>query len=242
MSINIGVFGSSSSKTPDLFKEACQELGEIIAHRGHVCVNGGGKFGCMGAVNKGVIGKNGKSVGVIHKMWIVDVDEKQEGMSSMLVADGPNLVERKRLLFENSECYIIMPGGPGTYDEMWEVISDFQLGFSKKPVCIVNVGGYYDGTLQQLRRAEQDSILHKPADSIVKFCSTVAEAVEYCEAKVGERRASGGTNDPASVIRQRSASPDSTRLYRDGLGTGIALGIAVSMLLMKALGGGRRRM
>ena len=98
MSINIGVFGSSSSKTPALFKEACQELGALIADRGHVCVNGGGKFGCMGAVNKGVIGKNGKSIGVIHKMWIVDVDEKQEGMSSMLVADGPNLVERKRLL------------------------------------------------------------------------------------------------------------------------------------------------
>ena len=246
MSLNIGVFGSSSNKTPELFKEACRELGELLVDRGHVCVNGGGTFGCMGAVNEGVVGKNGKSIGVIHKIWVVDIDEKQEGMTAMVIADGPNLVERKRLLFEHSDCYIIMPGGPGTFDEMWEVISDFQIGFSKKPVCIVNVGGYYDGTLQQLKRAERDSILHKPANSIVKFCNTPLEAIEFCEKAAAAAAASssnGKDDDQPSVLRKRSELPRSANgssfnFLRESFGAGFAFGIVITVIAMKAFGGG----
>ena len=199
--LRVGVFGSSSNRTPDKYKDACRELGRLLAERKHVCVNGGGKYGCMGAVNEGVIKHEGESVGVIHKMWIVDIDEKQEGMTDMLVADGPNLVERKRLLFENSDCFIIMPGGPGTFDEMWETISDFQLGFSRKPVVLVNVDGYYDGTILQLQRAEADGILHKKASEILRVCDNVLDAIKHCE-----RESLSPILETTSVVKKRNQS------------------------------------
>ena len=96
-SLSVCVFGSSSAKTPKSFLKAAYDLGTLLAKKKYQCVNGGGKYGVMGALNRGLIDSKGVSVGVIHSKWVLDVDEMQEGMSNMIVADGNNLVERKRL-------------------------------------------------------------------------------------------------------------------------------------------------
>jgi predicted Rossmann-fold nucleotide-binding protein len=138
-----------------------------------------------GACNAGSLSVNGVIEGVIHKMWMPegDKDEMQHGMTVLHVADGPTLAERKKLLCEHSDAFIVLPGGPGTYDELWEVISEFQLGLPKgkcpRPVCLVNVDGYYDPTIMQLQRCYDDGMLYKEVSEVIHHEPDAASALSY---------------------------------------------------------------
>merc|ERR1711924_180700 len=151
----ICVYGSSSKRTPDVYMKAADGLGRAIAEKDLICVNGGGRTGVMGGVNMGVRAAGGKTLGVIHSMWIKE--EKFEELDEVLVADGTwGLHSRKELLMSNSDALIAMPGGVGTLEELLEAMSMRQLnleGFTKRmPVALVNVNGYYDGLLTQMKR------------------------------------------------------------------------------------------
>jgi predicted Rossmann-fold nucleotide-binding protein len=115
-------------------------LGYSLAKRGHTCVNGAGSFGCMAALNDGAAAGNGHIVGVIHEMFLVDgkddwcvrdggahtVFSSSSPSSSstrtskreMLIAGGDDLQERKKLLVQGAHALVVLPGGPGTWDEV----------------------------------------------------------------------------------------------------------------------------
>jgi uncharacterized protein (TIGR00730 family) len=195
MALRICVFGSSSARTKDTYLEEAETLGRIISEGGHVNINGAGRFGCMGACNAGSMSVEGSIVeGVIHQMWMPDgtKDELQAGMTTLRVADGDTLTERKKMLCEASDCFLILPGGPGTYDELWEVISEYQLGLPKgkcpRPVCLVNVDGYWDPTLMQLQRCFDDGMLYKEVADVVHDEPDAASALKYIVEKVRETR------------------------------------------------------
>ena len=103
------MFGSSAKTTPNKFLDEAYLLGQTIAQKGYTCVNGGGMYGVMGAVNRGVKNQDGKIVGVIHEMWVVDI-KVDSGISELIVTRGNDLNERKQGLFDQSDCFIIMPG------------------------------------------------------------------------------------------------------------------------------------
>lgn len=163
-SLRICCYGSSSSRTQERYTNDAYNLGYTLCERGHTCVNGAGKFGCMGALNSGAedASKNSKSssnlgkiVGVIHEMFIKDTVRGEGGSSSSTIssssgngrshdwltkcapvfstcdnaeihiAGGNDLQERKRMLVEGVDALIVMPGGPGTFDEV-----RFSYGFS----------------------------------------------------------------------------------------------------------------
>ena len=112
----------------------------MLAERDMVAVNGGGKCGVMGGVNRGARSKNGKIVGVIHEKFCVDWDEdklitdmiKVKGNSPHIFViisrsltsfyEGDDLGERKQLLLDNADCLIVLPGGVGTFDEFWDSV------------------------------------------------------------------------------------------------------------------------
>jgi predicted Rossmann-fold nucleotide-binding protein len=121
-------------------KEA-RALGYILAKRGHVCVNGAGSYGCMAAMNDGAMAGNGHIVGVIHEMFLVDggfwgeknidrdggahkvfdsasSDNINGPIREILVAGGDDLQERKKFLVDKAEALVVLPGGPGTWDEV----------------------------------------------------------------------------------------------------------------------------
>lgn len=134
--------------------------------------------------------------GVIHKMWMPEdggKDELQGGLSTLVVAEGPTLAQRKKFLCENADCFIILPGGPGTYDEMWEVISERQLALPKgkvpRPVVLVNVEGYWNPSLAQLQRCYNDGMLYKQPGEVVHSEATSAEALAWIVADVHRLRA-----------------------------------------------------
>jgi predicted Rossmann-fold nucleotide-binding protein len=136
-SLRVTCYGSSSAKTPERYLKEARALGYILAKRGHVCVNGAGSFGCMAAMNDGAVSGNGHIVGVIHDMFLVDngfFDGKEIGLHKafnsasdggregpireILVAGGDDLQQRKKFLVDKADALVVLPGGPGTWDEV----------------------------------------------------------------------------------------------------------------------------
>ena len=130
MAATICVYGSSSTRTKQSYLGASYELGAVLGKRGHVCINGGGRYGCMvsshykvehitskdlkgewciqGSLNEGCRSENGSVVGVIHQMFVLD-GGKDDNISDMLVSTGDDLSERKRLLLDNADAVIVLP-------------------------------------------------------------------------------------------------------------------------------------
>tara|TARA_B110000305_G_C19252691_1_gene545541 strand:+ start:248 stop:835 length:588 start_codon:yes stop_codon:yes gene_type:complete len=142
----------------------------------------------MGSLNQACDAAGGKIIGVIHEMFLVDSAEFFDGMHpsyekkhELILARGKNLSERKKLLVENSEAIIVMPGGPGTYDELWEMACQRNLGMYECPIVCISSDGFYDNFKRQLLRAEKDKLMRLPASDIIYFCETAEEAVSYCE-------------------------------------------------------------
>ncbi|GMH72153.1 hypothetical protein TL16_g05841 [Triparma laevis f. inornata] len=104
-------------------------MGKVLAERNHICVNGGGKNGCMGKMNDGCNDHGGIINAVIHEMFVLDgaeylSAEGSSGRHSLIVTTGPNLKERKEKLVEGCDGIIVLPGGTGTFDELFEMVSE----------------------------------------------------------------------------------------------------------------------
>lgn len=184
--MRVCVFGSSSSATLPIYLEAAHALGEEIAKRHYVCVNGGGANGVMGSLNEGCTKAGGHIIGVIHEMFVVDKQEDSR-IKHLIVCKGSDLKERKQQLLDNADCLIVMPGGVGTFDELWDAVCTKSLGLgglTHKPISVVNVNGFYDGSILQLQRAAQDCLLHRSVDTYFQVHSSPAEALNWCAEQV----------------------------------------------------------
>lgn len=225
-SLRICCYGSSSSRTQERYKTDAYILGQTLSRRGHTCVNGAGAFGCMGALNKGVEDANGPGgvFGVIHEMFIKKDESSKTGKDSWLegcapvflnsdnaeifVAGGNDLQQRKKKLVENADALIVMPGGPGTFDELWEMACSKQIGIIDIPIVCVNIDGYYDHFYSILQRAQEDEFLYKQPEDILHFEPNSSKAVEwiekFVEAKNGEKTVID--NVKTSVTQERTIS------------------------------------
>eukprot|EP00339_Tiarina_fusa_P001771 CAMPEP_0117026780 /NCGR_PEP_ID=MMETSP0472-20121206/19655_1 /TAXON_ID=693140 ORGANISM="Tiarina fusus, Strain LIS" /NCGR_SAMPLE_ID=MMETSP0472 /ASSEMBLY_ACC=CAM_ASM_000603 /LENGTH=306 /DNA_ID=CAMNT_0004733881 /DNA_START=48 /DNA_END=968 /DNA_ORIENTATION=+ len=230
-SLRVTCYGSSSAKTPERYLKEARALGYILAKRGHVCVNGAGSFGCMAAMNDGAVAGNGHIVGVIHEMFLVDngyfdrKDERGGGahkafrptssdgdrsgdgpIREILVAGGDDLQQRKKFLVDKADGLIVLPGGPGTWDELWEMACSRHLGLVQLPIVCVNVDGFYEPFQEMLDRAYEDELIKLKPHDIVHFASNAEEAVRWIEA-VKEGRSIPKVSNPArrsSALRKSS--------------------------------------
>jgi len=198
--LRVCCYGSSSSSTPEKYLKEAQSLGYILAKRGHTCVNGAGPYGCMAAMNDGADAGDGHIVGVIHEMFVLDNSDwlKREGIGAhrvfsgivpgrtgakreLLIAGGNDLQERKKLLQENADGLVVLPGGPGTWDELWEMACARNLGISNLPIVCISVDGYYDAFQSMLERAYTDKLLRLKPQDIVHYEPTAEKAIRWLE-------------------------------------------------------------
>jgi uncharacterized protein (TIGR00730 family) len=185
MSVRVCVFGSSSTSTKKEYVDESIRLGELIADQGHICVNGGGLYGVMGGANEGAARKSGKIRGIIHKNFAIDRAEDKR-ITDLVVVDGWDLSNRKTQLFEESDCVIVMPGGVGTFDEFWDGVCAKSLNMKNlghKPICLVNLEGFYDGFIAQLHRAHADGVLYVPPEKYFRVEVDVEKALHWCVAE-----------------------------------------------------------
>ena len=145
---NISVFcGSSEGNDPKIILEA-YKLGETFAKQGITLVYGAAKIGIMGKVAQGVIDNDGDTIGVIP-VFLKTKEIVHTELTELIITD--NMHDRKILMYEKSDGFIIIPGGFGTMDEFFEITTWGQLGLHTKPIGILNTNGYYDALIAQCK-------------------------------------------------------------------------------------------
>jgi uncharacterized protein (TIGR00730 family) len=144
---NICVFCGANFNGDPLLSEAIDQLAEIMVNQNITLIYGGGKVGVMGLLADAILNKGGKAEGVIPQ-FLMDKEIAHTGLTKLHVVE--NMHERKQLMGDLCDGFITLPGGLGTMEEFFEVLTWLQLGLHNKPVAILNVNGYYDMLLQQL--------------------------------------------------------------------------------------------
>jgi uncharacterized protein (TIGR00730 family) len=144
---SVCVYCGSSGRVADVYKLAARRLGECLAMHGLQIVYGGGRVGLMGIVADAALAAGGRVVGIIPE-HIQVLEVEHTALSELIVVDSMHT--RKRLMVERSDAFIILPGGLGTLDELFEVLTWKQLALHDKPIIVVNVEGYWDKLLRLL--------------------------------------------------------------------------------------------
>ena len=155
----ICVFCGSNAGARSEYAEAARALATVLAERKLGIVYGGGNVGLMGVLADAALARGGEVIGVIPQK-LVDKEVAHRGVTKLLVVE--TMHERKALMNDLSDAFIALPGGFGTLDEFFKVLTWAQLGFHGKPCALLNVAGYYDGMLAMLDHAVTERFL-RPA-------------------------------------------------------------------------------
>ena len=171
---SLAVFCAAAEGARPVYREVAQELGRALAARGIGLIYGGAKIGLMGAVADATLAAGGRVVGVIPHV-LVDKEIAHDGLSELHVVD--TMHTRKRLMGEKADAFLTLPGGFGTFEELFEVLAWQTLKLHEKPVVLLNVGGFYDGMLAFLDVCESEGMLRGNRKCLL-VASTVEEALE----------------------------------------------------------------
>lgn len=168
---SICVFGSSSEKIDCDYLSAAEELGKALAARDYHVIFGAGKYGIMGAVARGVIAQNGKLTGVSPDFF-VDMNVLVTDYGELILTE--TMRERKGIMEDSADAFVICAGGIGTLEEFFEVITLKQLGRHDKPIIILNTKGFYDPMIDMM----EQSVAQKFMSGDVHKLYSVAESVD----------------------------------------------------------------
>lgn len=155
----ICVFCGSNAGARSEYAEAARALAAVLVERKLGIVYGGGNVGLMGVLADAALGCGGEVIGVIPRK-LVDKEVAHRGVTELRIVE--TMHERKALMNDLSDAFIALPGGFGTLDEFFEVLTWSQLGFHGKPCALLNVAGYYDRMLAMLDHAVAERFL-RPA-------------------------------------------------------------------------------
>jgi uncharacterized protein (TIGR00730 family) len=153
---HVCVFCGSSRGTRPSYAEAARRVGGALARGGLALVYGGGRVGLMGIVADAVLAEGGRVVGVIPDP-LATKEVAHDGLTELFVV--PGMHERKALMARKSEGFLTLPGGVGTFEEFFEILSWAVLGLHRKPIGILNVEGYFDPLLALLEHAVAEQFL-----------------------------------------------------------------------------------
>jgi uncharacterized protein (TIGR00730 family) len=150
------IFCGSTSGTNGDYSHATQEISQLLAQKGITLVYGGGSFGLMGIAADGALKHNGKVVGVIPQL-LVEKEAAKRNISELHIVDS--MQERKQKMMDLSDGFLILPGGVGTLDELFEVMAFINLGVHKKPCGLLNINGFYDSLIRFVDHATQEGFI-----------------------------------------------------------------------------------
>lgn len=176
--MNICVYGASSNEIDKRYIDAGELLGEEMGKRGHNLVFGGGTAGLMGAVARGVTKGGGKVIGVAPSFFNVDgvfYDKCDEFHMT------ETMRERKQLMENLSDAFIMSPGGIGTYEEFFEMLTLKQLGRHSKAIAILNTLGYYDLIDELLKSTTEKGFMRSASLNLYETFENPAEILDYIE-------------------------------------------------------------
>ena len=161
---NICVFCGSRLGNNPMYKESAQELAKLMVEQGYDLVYGGANIGIMGLIADTVLIKGGKVTGVMPR-FLADQEIAHTNLTTMNLVNSMH--ERKQMMSELSDAFITLPGGIGTFEEFFEILTWAQLGIHQKPVCLLNVNGYYDLMLDFINNAINQGFFRKETKNLI---------------------------------------------------------------------------
>ncbi|AEU34761.1 LOG family protein [Granulicella mallensis] len=170
---SIAVFCAAAEGARPEYRAVAEELGRALAAHNLGLIYGGAKVGLMGAVADATLAAGGHVIGVIPHV-LVDLEVAHEGISELHVVD--TMHTRKALMGEKASAFLVMPGGFGTFEELFEVLAWQTLKLHEKPIVLLNVAGFYDTMLQFLDVCEREGMLRGNLKRLL-VATTVDEAL-----------------------------------------------------------------
>jgi uncharacterized protein (TIGR00730 family) len=153
---SIAVYCGANPGASDVYAEAARALARSMVERGIALVYGGGNVGLMGVIADEVMRLGGEATGVIPKA-LMEREVGHRGLTRNFVVN--DMHERKAMMAALSDGFIAMPGGMGTLEELFEMLTWSQLGIHSKPVGVLNVGGFYDGLVGFIAHQQQEGFV-----------------------------------------------------------------------------------
>ena len=172
--MTICIYGASGSELREEYFTAARRVGELIALGGHAVVYGGGSSGLMGACAQGVLSRGGALKGVAPRFF--DEGElllKDEG--EFIFTD--TIAERKTLMEDTADAFIVLPGGVGTMEEFFETLTLRMLGSHSKPIVLLNTLGYYDALFAFIRSSVDGGFTARSCMDMIELCAEPEQAV-----------------------------------------------------------------
>lgn len=178
--MKICVFGASSAHIDESYINAVESLCEKLATRGHSLVFGCGATGLMGAAARGFKRGGGYIHGVIPRFF------RDEGVESLYdgcdkITYTEDMAERKRKMEDDADAFLIVPGGVGTFEEFFEVLTLKQLGRHEKALAIYNIGGYYDDLERFMQSVAGKKFITFGCSKLYSYFGDGDEVIEYLE-------------------------------------------------------------
>jgi uncharacterized protein (TIGR00730 family) len=170
--------GSSNAAPPDYYRLA-EAFGAACAVRGHRLVNGGGKVGLMGASARACRGAGGLTLGVIPHVLLNAERVDRDGP----IIEVASMHERKQTMFDESDAFVVLPGGVGTLDEALEMITWRGLGIHAKPIVFLDEDDYWGPFFTLLRRTVSAGLTSGELAGVIKHAKNIADCFAFVEAE-----------------------------------------------------------
>lgn len=171
----IAVFCGSSAGNDSVYSNQAYQLGKLLAEKNIELIYGGGSIGMMGAVANGALDHNGKVTGVIPG-FLNEKEIAHDKLHSLI--EVTSMHERKKKMHELSEAVIALPGGYGTLEELFEMLTWGQLGFHQKPIALLNINGFYDPLRQLTNNMVAQGFLNKTYQDILIIGNDIEQLIE----------------------------------------------------------------
>jgi len=174
----VTVYASSSAALKPVYYEAARRLGEVLAKAGKSIIYGAGGGGLMGSMADGALSKNGKVFGVVPE-FLQDLELTHPGLTGLKIVQEMRV--RKQLMLDGSDAVVTLPGGSGTYEELFEALTMKRLGQWLGPIVLVNTDGFYNGLLQFLKHSIDERFMgssHTKMWTVVDDPDQVMDAIE----------------------------------------------------------------
>ena len=171
----VAVYCGSSQGIHGEYASAAREAADEIVVRGLELVYGGGRVGLMGVLADGVLARGGRVHGVITEA-LLDAEVGHQGLSTLEVL--PTMHDRKARMASLADAFLALPGGFGTFEELFEVLTWTQLGLHRKPVAVVNVRGFFDPLLAQTALSVQDGFMKANHGALLRSGFTAKSALD----------------------------------------------------------------
>lgn len=173
---SIAVFcGSKTGRNP-VFVQHAERLGALLAENNITLIYGGGNVGIMCVIANATMTNGGKVIGIIPKL-LLEWERQHETITELIVTE--DMHDRKKMIYERCDAALVLPGGFGTLDELFEMLTWNQLSIHDKHIFILNSGGFYDHLIRHFEQLEAEHFLYGPAEQRVTVINDPDELISY---------------------------------------------------------------